>query len=58
MNSNSACQEELWSELLNGHIVMMSPRPSTNHKRTAFNIAKIFDNYLEGKHLIKTNQLY
>lgn len=38
MNSNSACQEELWSELLNGHIVMMSPRPSTNHNRTAFNI--------------------
>lgn len=49
MNANLACQEEAWEEMLNGRLVLMSPRPATNHNRTAFNIAKIFDNYLEGK---------
>lgn len=49
MNDNLAYQEEPWEELIDGKAVAMSPRPSYNHNRIAFNITKIFDRYLEGK---------
>ena len=49
MNGNLAYQEEPMEELLNGNIIMMSPRPSINHNRIAFNIARIFSDYLKGK---------
>lgn len=49
MNSNLVYQEELWEEMIGGNVVAMSPRPSYNHNRIAFNITKIFDRYLEGK---------
>ena len=49
MNSTFAYQEESWEELIDGTVVAMSPRPIVNHNRIAFNIAKIFDRYLEGK---------
>ena len=49
MNTNLAYQEEIWDEMLNGRIVMMSPRPVVNHNRIASNIYRIFSDYLEGK---------
>ena len=49
MESNLAFQEELWEERVDGQIVAMSPRPSPNHNRVAFNIARIFANYLDGR---------
>ena len=36
-------------ELIDGKIVMMSPRPAINHNRIVTNISGIFDNYLKGK---------
>lgn len=36
-------------ELIGGKIVMMSPRPTVNHNRVAYNIATLFDNYLKGR---------
>ena len=36
-------------ELINGNVILMSPRPNVNHNRVAFNILRIFDNYLNGK---------
>ncbi|MCI8414196.1 MAG: Uma2 family endonuclease [Ruminiclostridium sp.] len=44
-----AYQDEPWEELINGEVVLMSPRPVYNHNRIAFNIAHIFENYLKGK---------
>ncbi len=49
MNENLAYQEERREELIGGKVVAMSPRPSFNHNRVAFNIAVLFDNYLKGK---------
>ena len=49
MNSNLAYQEESWDEMINGKIVMMSPRPTVNHNFTAANIHTIFSVYLKGK---------
>lgn len=49
MNDNLAYQEEPWEELIDGQVVAMSPRPSTNHNRVAFNIAYLFERYLRGK---------
>lgn len=49
MNGNLAYQEEIREELLNGKIVAMSPRPSTNHSRIAGNIFWIFRSYLDKK---------
>jgi len=31
MNSNMAYQEQVWDELVDGKVVMRSPRPSVNH---------------------------
>ena len=36
-------------ELIDGKIVMMSPRPAINHNRIVTNISGIFYNYLKGK---------
>ena len=53
MNSNLAYQDDAWEkrreELIDGEVVMMSPRPSFNHNRVASNIFRIFDNHLYGK---------
>lgn len=49
MDDNLAYQEEIWTETLNGKVVLMSPRPTVNHNRIAFNIACIFANWLDGK---------
>ena len=49
MRENLACQEERREELINGEIVMMSPRPAYNHNRVASNIFWLFENYLRGK---------
>lgn len=49
MPENPAYQEERREELINGEIVMMSPRPAYNHNRVASNIFWLFENYLRGK---------
>jgi len=49
MADNLAYQEELRDELLDGEVVFMSPRPTVNHNRAAFNIAFAFKAYLRGK---------
>ena len=46
MDTNLAFQEDIREEMLNGRPVLMSPRPTTDHNRISFNIAKIFDTYL------------
>lgn len=48
MSDNLAYQEERREELIDGKIVAMSPRPSFNHNQVAFNIARLFANYLQG----------
>ena len=37
------------TELINGKVVAMSPRPATNHNRAAWNIYGIFRDYLRGR---------
>ena len=53
MNNNLAYQddfvEKCRKEVIDGKLVMMSPRPTVNHNRVAFNIAVLFDRYLKGK---------
>lgn len=49
MNSNSACQDEPRDELINGQIVMMSPRPSNSHCTVAENLFFIFRKHLQGR---------
>ncbi len=49
MDTNLAYADECRDELINGFIVMMSPRPKTDHNLTTFNIASIFKHYLKGK---------
>ena len=53
MNTNLAYQDDAWEkrreELIDGEVVMMSPRPAFNHNRVSYNIATLFDNYLKGK---------
>ena len=49
MRENLAYQEDLREELINGEIVMMSPRPAYNHNRVASNIFWVFESYLRGK---------
>ncbi len=47
--SNLAYREDEDYEIINGRIVMMSPRPSVNHNRVITNLCGIFQNYLRGK---------
>lgn len=42
-------QESPWSEILDGQIVLMAPRPTVNHNIIADNIYCAFRNYLQGK---------
>lgn len=46
---NLAYQEAARDELLNGEIVLTSPRPTVNHNRVSGNIYRLFANYLDGK---------
>lgn len=46
---NLAYQDEYRDELINGKIVLMSPRPTVNHNIVAGNIFNLFFNYLNGK---------
>lgn len=52
MRDNLAYQDELWDEMLDGKIVLMSPRPVVNHSIAAGNIYRIFGNFLEGKQCV------
>ena len=53
MENNLASQyeykEKYRSEMLDGAIVLMAPRPATKHNRILFNIAYVFETYLRGK---------
>lgn len=44
-----AYQDEQRTELINGQIVAMAPRPLTNHNLIAWNIYSIFSFFLKGK---------
>lgn len=48
MADNLAYQEEDWEELLDGEVVLMSPRPRIDHNRIALNIANSLKNQIEG----------
>ena len=48
MDANSAYKEEPREEIIGGKAVMMAP-PMTRQIRTAFNLARIFGNFLEGR---------
>ena len=41
--------EEYDEEIINGRVVLMSPRPAISHIRVAGNIYKIFSSFLEGR---------
>ena len=41
--------DEIYDELINGEIFLMTPRPTVNHNRVSSNIEKIFSNHLENK---------
>ncbi len=47
--NNLAYQDTPWEELLNGEIVLLSPRPTVTHNRVAGRIFVAFSNYLEDK---------
>lgn len=49
MNSDLAYQDPPWEELIDGKVVLMSPRPTIRHNFVASNIYTIFDRYLQGK---------
>lgn len=49
MADNLAHQEEIRDEMLNGKVVLMSPRPAVNHNRVIGNIFYAFMGYLRGK---------
>ena len=49
MNENLAYQDPVWEELIDGKVVLMSPRPTVNHNFVASNIYSIFNRYLKGK---------
>ena len=49
MADNLAYQEEIRDEMLNGKVILMSPRPAVNHNRAIGNIFFAFMGYLRGK---------
>ena len=50
MNGNLAyLQNDVWEELIDGKVIAMSPRPTTDHYHVSFNIAYIFTTYLRRK---------
>ena len=44
-----AYQDDQRTELINGQIIAMAPRPLTNHNLIAWNIYSIFSFFLKGK---------
>ena len=42
-------QDQPSEELINGNVILMSPRPNVNHNRVADNILDIFKAHLRGK---------
>ena len=49
MINNLAYQEDIREEMLNGNVVLMSPRPAVNHNLAMGNIYRAFANRLDGK---------
>ena len=49
MNEMLAYEEERWEELIDGKVVLMSPRPVLNHNLVASSIYRLFYDYLRGK---------
>lgn len=52
MADNLAYQEDLRDELLDGKIVMMSPRPAVNHNLAMGNVYHEFASHLNGKRCV------
>ena len=42
-------QDPVWDELIDGKVVLMSPRPAVNHNLIVGNLYVIFSNYFRGK---------
>ncbi len=49
---NTAYQEPVWEELIDGKVVAMSPRPTIHHNLIIGNIFTIFHRFLKGKKCI------
>lgn len=49
MTGNLAYREDMRDEILDGKVVLMSPRPLLNHNMVVGNIYNAFSNYLSGK---------
>ena len=56
MADNLAYQEELRDEMLNGKVVLMSPRPAVNHNLAMGNIYRAFANRLDGTDVYLTEK--
>lgn len=49
VENDAAYQEEVWTEMIGGKVIVMSPWPSVNHHRVSLNIANIFSGFLKGR---------
>lgn len=52
MNGNLAYQEEFLDEMIDGEVVLMSPKPTVNHNIIAGNIHTIFNSFLRKKRCV------
>ena len=58
MESGLAYQDEPWEELIDGKVVLMSPRPVVKHNWVAENISYLFRSYLRGKKCVPLGDGY
>ena len=58
MKSSLAYQDEPWEELIDGKVVLMSPRPVVKHNWVAENISYLFRSYLRGKKCVPLGDGY
>ena len=58
MKSSLAYQEEPWEELIDGKVILMSPRPVVKHNWVAENISYLFRSYLRGKKCVPLGDGY
>ncbi len=58
MESGLAYQEEPWEELIDGKVILMSPRPVVKHNWVAENISYLFRSYLRGKKCVPLGDGY
>lgn len=58
MENNLAYQDAPWEELIDGNVVLMSPRPVVRHNWVAENISYLFRTYLRGKRCVPLGDGY